>query len=239
MSEKSPCQLILALDLPSREEALSMLDRLEGAVDYVKIGLQLFTAYGPDFVREVADREYKVFLDLKLHDIPNTVAKAIRGIAALPVELLTLHASGGREMLEWAAAAQRESAPQLRLLAVTVLTSMDAAQLKALNVSVSTEAQVMALAQSAMDCHVHGLVCSSLELAPLRVRFGSDPLIVTPGIRPKGSDRDEQKRIMTPTAAARAGSNFVVVGRPILRAKDPAAIAQSVKKELEASHVSQ
>ncbi|MGZ0655100.1 orotidine-5'-phosphate decarboxylase [Coraliomargarita sp. W4R53] len=232
MSKSAPCQLILALDLETREEALAMLDRLGDSLKWVKIGLQLFTAYGPDFVREVADRGYKVFLDLKLHDIPNTVAKAVQSIATLPVELLTLHACGGGEMLEWANKARTDYAPNLNLLAVTVLTSMDEAQLRALNIDSTPEAQVLHLADITLRSGVQGLVCSSLELAPLRARFGHDPIIVTPGIRPAGSDANEQKRIMTPAAAAAAGSSFIVVGRPILKAEDPATAARAIQADL-------
>ena len=229
---KQSCQLILALDLETREEALAMLDRLGDSLKWVKIGLQLFTAYGPDFVREIADRGYKVFLDLKLHDIPNTVAKAVQSIASLPVELLTLHASGGAEMLEWANKARNEHAPNLNLLAVTVLTSMDEAQLRSLNVKATPEAQVLHLADITIQAGIQGLVCSSLELSPLRARLGNDPIIVTPGIRPAGSSADEQKRIMTPAAAAAAGSSYIVVGRPILKAEDPAAAAKAIQAEL-------
>ncbi|NBB80889.1 MAG: orotidine-5'-phosphate decarboxylase [Verrucomicrobia bacterium] len=232
MTNHAPCQLILALDLETREEALAMLDRLGDSLKWVKIGLQLFTAYGPDFVREVADRGYQVFLDLKLHDIPNTVAKAVQSIASLPVDLLTLHASGGSEMLEWANRARSDHAPELNLLAVTVLTSMDQAQLRSLNISSSTEDQVLHLADITLQAGIQGLVCSSLELAPLRTRFGPDPIMVTPGIRPAGSATDEQKRIMTPAAAAAAGSSYIVVGRPILKAENPAAAAQSIQAEL-------
>lgn len=234
MPSKQSCQLILALDLETKEAALNMLDRLGPSLPWVKIGLQLFTAYGPDFVREVADRGYKVFLDLKLHDIPNTVAKAVQSIATLPVELLTLHGSGGSEMLGWANQARNEHAPNLNLLAVTVLTSMDQAQLHSLNVKTSTESQVMHLADLSLSAGIQGLVCSSLELPPLRARFGPDPIIVTPGIRPAGSAADEQKRIMTPTDAAKAGSSYIVVGRPILKADDPAAAAQAIQAELSA-----
>lgn len=226
------CQLILALDLETREEALALLDRLGGSLQWVKVGLQLFTAYGPDFVREIADRGYKVFLDLKLHDIPNTVAKTVQSIAQLPVELLTVHAAGGSEMLDWANQARAEHAPQLKLLAVTVLTSMDAAQLRALNIQHSPEAQVLHLAEIALRARIQGLVCAPQELKPLRQRFGQEPVIVTPGIRPAGTDADEQKRIMTPAAAATAGSSYIVVGRPILKAPDPAAAAHALQAEL-------
>ncbi len=232
MSKSAPCQLILALDLETREEALALLDRLGDSLKWVKIGLQLFTAYGPDFVREIADRGYKVFLDLKLHDIPNTVAKAVQSISTLPVDLLTLHACGGGEMLEWANKARADYAPNLNLLAVTVLTSMNEAQLRSLNVASTPEAQVLHLADITLKSGVQGLVCSSLELAPLRERFGQEPIIVTPGIRPAGSAADEQKRIMTPAAAAAAGSSYIVVGRPILKAADPAAAARSIQADL-------
>lgn len=234
-SAQAPCQLILALDLETREEALAMLDRLGDSLKWVKVGLQLFTAYGPDFVREVAGRGYHIFLDLKMHDIPNTVAKAVQSIAALPVDLLTLHASGGREMLEWANRARADHAPGLNLLAVTVLTSMDEPQLRALNIDSTPEDQVLHLADITLQAGIQGLVCSSLELGPLRSRFGREPIIVTPGIRPAGSAADEQKRIMTPTAAAAAGSSFIVVGRPILQAADPAAAAQAIQAELHPS----
>ncbi|ADE53461.1 orotidine-5'-phosphate decarboxylase [Coraliomargarita akajimensis] len=237
MTEKHHCELILALDLETREEALAMLDRLGDSLEWVKIGLQLFTAYGPEFVREIADKGYKIFLDLKLHDIPNTVAKAVQSISALPVQMLTLHASGGAEMVEWANKARNEHAPELTLLSVTVLTSMNEAQLRSLNVQSSPEAQVINLADIALGAGSQGLVCSSLELSPLRARFGSDPVIVTPGIRPAGSAADEQKRIMTPKAAALAGSNYIVVGRPILRAEDPAAAARAIREELASARV--
>lgn len=232
MSETKKCSLILALDVETREEAFAMLDRLGDSLEWVKIGLQLFTAYGPDFVREIADKGYKVFLDLKLYDIPNTVAKAVQSISTLPVQLLTLHASGGGEMLEWANKARADYAPNLDLLAVTVLTSMNEAQLHSLNIKASTEAQVIHLANLSLNAGIQGLVCSSLELSPLRARFGNDPIIVTPGIRPVGSSADEQKRIMTPHAAACAGSSYIVVGRPILKADDPAAAAKAIQAEL-------
>ena len=233
MTNPVPCQLILALDLETREEALIMLDCLGGSIKWVKIGLQMFTAHGPEFVREIAGRDYKVFLDLKLHDIPNTVSKTVKSITTLPVELLTLHASGGSEMLQWANQARSDYSAQLNLLAVTVLTSMNEAQLHSLNVQKTTEEQVLHLADMTLRSGIQGLVCSSLELAPLRDRFGHNPIIVTPGIRPTGSFKDEQKRVMTPAAAAAAGSNFIVVGRPILKSDDPAATARAIRLEIE------
>lgn len=232
MTDPKTCSLILALDVETRESAMEMLDRLGNSLEWVKVGLQLFTAYGPDLVREIADRGYKVFLDLKLHDIPNTVAKAVQSIAKLPVDLLTLHASGGAEMLEWADKARNEHAPELNLLAVTVLTSMDAGQLKSLNVDAEPAAQVNHLASLSLQAGIQGLVCSPLELPALRSQFGRDPIIVTPGIRPKGSASDEQKRIMTPQDAAATGANFIVVGRPILKAPDPVAAVEAIRAEL-------
>ncbi|MEC7609700.1 MAG: orotidine-5'-phosphate decarboxylase [Verrucomicrobiota bacterium] len=233
MTNLAPCQLILALDLEAREEALATLNKLGNSIEWVKIGLQMFTAHGPEFVREIAGRGYKVFLDLKLHDIPNTVSKTVESIAKLPVELLTLHASGGSEMLKWANQTRADHAPGLNLLAVTVLTSMNNTQLHSLNIPKTTEEQVLHLANMSLKSGIQGLVCSSLELTTLRNHFGPEPIIVTPGIRPAGSAKNEQKRIMTPSAAAAAGSNFIVVGRPILNSDDPAAVAHSICEEIE------
>ena len=230
--DRKTCSLILALDLETREAAVEMLNQIDNSLEWVKIGLQLFTAYGPDIVREIADCGYKIFLDLKLHDIPNTVAKSVQSISKLPVSLLTLHASGGSEMMEWARKVRDEHAPDLNLLAVTVLTSMDAKQLHSLNISAEPTAQVEYLADLSLQAGIQGLVCSPLELPLLRSRFGQNPIIVTPGIRPKGSSSDEQKRIMPPSEAARAGANYIVVGRPILKAKNPAVTVAAIRKEL-------
>jgi orotidine-5'-phosphate decarboxylase len=223
---------ILALDLPDRQAALGCLDELTDSVRWVKIGLQLFTRYGPDFVEEVASRGYRVFLDLKLHDIPNTVAKAVESLAALPIELLTLHSCGGSEMLRWAVKARDASKPDLRLLAVTVLTSMDADGLAEVGVANSPALQVELLANMSLSAGVDGLVCSPLELAALRGIVGDKPLLVTPGVRPVGSDSNEQKRIMTPEEAIRAGTSYMVVGRPVLAAKDRRSAAESLNRIL-------
>jgi len=228
------CDLILALDVPEEAQAMAVLDRVGGDLRWVKIGLQLFTRHGPDFVERVASRGYRIFLDLKLHDIPNTVASAIESLAHLPIDLLTIHASGGSEMCRAAEAARRKSRPSLTLLAVTVLTSLDDAALRETGVNASAQEQVLHLARLATSAGVGGLVCSPLELPVLRRELGGAPVIVTPGVRPSGSALDDQKRALTPDEAARAGASYIVVGRPILKAADPAAAARSVRAELAA-----
>ena len=226
------CDLILALDCETADEAAPILRQLSGRLRWVKIGLQMFTAYGPDYVRRVADQGFSVFLDLKLNDIPNTVAKAVQSLAPLPIGMLTLHTSGGREMMEWAVKAQRHYKPELLLLGVTVLTSMDDAALNATGVPGSAAAQVERLARLAATAGLTGLVCSPHEVAPLRAALPVNVQLVTPGVRPADTAADEQKRVMTPADAARAGSNFIVVGRPILRAADPADAATRILHEL-------
>jgi orotidine-5'-phosphate decarboxylase len=228
------CDLILALDVPDEAQAMTMLDRVGRDLRWVKIGLQLFTRYGPDFVERVADRGYRIFLDLKLHDIPNTVASAVESLARLPIELLTIHAGGGSEMCRAAEQARRKSKPGMTLLGVTVLTSIDDAGLRETGVVATAEEHVLRLARLAVNAGVGGLVCSPLELTMLRRELGSAPVIVTPGVRPGGAAADEQKRILTPDAAARAGASYIVVGRPILKAADPAAAARAVCAELAA-----
>jgi orotidine-5'-phosphate decarboxylase len=226
------CDLILALDCETADEAAPLLRQLSGRLRWVKIGLQMFTAYGPDYVRRVADQGFNIFLDLKLHDIPNTVAKAVQSLAPLPIGMLTLHTSGGREMMEWAVKAQRQHKPDLLLLGVTVLTSMDDAALNATGVPGSAAVQVERLAKLAAGAGLSGLVCSPHEVAPLRAALPAGVQLVTPGVRPADSTADEQKRVMTPADAARAGSSFIVVGRPILRAANPADAATRILREL-------
>lgn len=226
------CDLILALDCETADEAAPLLRQLSGRLRWVKIGLQMFTAYGPDYVRRVADQGFSIFLDLKLNDIPNTVAKAVQSLAPLPIGMLTLHTSGGGEMMEWAVKAQRQYKPDLLLLGVTVLTSMDDAALNATGVPGSAAAQVERLARLAAKSGMSGLVCSPHEVAPLRAVLPAHVQLVTPGVRPADSAADEQKRVMTPADAARAGSNFIVVGRPILRAANPADAATRILRDL-------
>ena len=228
-----PCDLILALDVPSREEAAPLLRQLRGQLRWVKIGLQMFTAYGPNYVREVAGMGFDIFLDLKLHDIPNTVAKAVESLGPLPIRMLTLHTAGGGEMMRAALAAQQKTNPQLLLLGVTVLTSMDATGLGEIGVTTAPADQVARLGRLAADSGLRGLVCSPLEVAMLRQQLPPEMQLVTPGIRPAAeAGSDDQKRIMTPANAARAGSSYIVVGRPILQAADPAAAARAILAEL-------
>lgn len=237
-----PCDLILALDVPTREAAAPILRHLRGQLRWVKVGLQLFTAYGPNYVREVAGMGFNVFLDLKLHDIPHTVGKAVESLGPLPIGMLTLHTAGGAEMMRAALAAQQKTNPKLLLLGVTVLTSMDTTGLHEIGVASAAADQVARLGQLAADSGLRGLVCSPLEVALLRAKLPADLQLVTPGIRPTlvgpplagapSESSDDQKRVMSPAAAARAGSSFIVVGRPILQAPDPAAAARAILADL-------
>ena len=218
-------RLIVALDFLDTGAALALVDRLHGATRWFKVGLELYIAEGNSLVAELKRRGYSIFPDLKLHDIPNTVASAVRAASRLGVNMLTVHAGGGPEML---AAAVEATDPGLSLLAVTVLTSMDAVQLEAIGVTGTPAAQVDRLAIMAMACGVGGFVCSPNEVASLRKRLGNEPLLVIPGIRPEGSAIGDQRRIATPAAAMAAGASYLVVGRPITRAVDPEAAARAI-----------
>ncbi|MCF3652190.1 orotidine-5'-phosphate decarboxylase [Synoicihabitans lomoniglobus] len=230
-----PTQLILALDVPSRDVARPLLRQLSGSLPWVKVGLQMFTAYGPDWVKEVADQGFNVFLDLKLHDIPNTVAKSVESLSALPIGMLTLHTAGGRVMMAAAREAQLATKPHLQLLGVTVLTSMDATGLGEIGCGEDAAAQVSRLAHLGSASGLTGFVCSPLEVGMLSQSLPAGTQLVTPGVRPVGADVGDQSRIMTPGDAARAGSTHIVVGRPILKAPDPAAAAHAIMAELEAA----
>ena len=234
---KQDCKLILALDLPDRESALEMLNGLKGSLEWVKIGLQMYLRYGASFVREVADMGFKIFLDLKLYDIPNTVSSAVASLADLPISMLTIHTHGGREMMEAAVKKAKETNPDLLVLGVTVLTSFNAEGLAETGVSRAPALQVEHLAELAVASGMKGLVCSPLELEMLRANLPEDIALITPGIRTAGSSADEQKRIMTPLLAAQAGSSYIVVGRPILKAENPAEAAKAIIKEISQANV--
>ncbi len=225
-------RLIVALDFPDARAAFALVDRLEGAVRWFKVGLELYIAEGNYLLAELERRGFAVFLDLKLHDIPHTVGSAVRAASRLGVKMLTVHAAGGPEML---AAAVEAADPGLALLGVTVLTSMDGAQLEATGVHGSAAAQVERLATMAWAYGVRGLVCSPVEVAHLRRQLGQEPLLVIPGIRPEGSAIGDQRRIATPAAAMAAGASYLVVGRPITRAANPGTAARAILAEMQSA----
>jgi orotidine-5'-phosphate decarboxylase len=224
-------RLIVALDVADAAAARHLVDALAGRVGMFKVGSQLFTACGPELVRELVGRGEKVFLDLKYHDIPNTVAGAVSAACRLGVSLLSVHALGGRAMLEAAAAAL--PAMGVRLLAITILTSHDEAELEAVGLGGGVADSVQRLARLARSARLDGVVASPQELELIRKACGDDLLIVTPGIRPAGAARDDQARLATPRAAVAAGADHIVVGRPITEAPDPAAAAAAIVRELE------
>jgi orotidine-5'-phosphate decarboxylase len=226
-------QLVVALDVPDGSAALAVIERLEGLVQWFKVGLELYFSEGNTIVEAIRNRGYSVFLDLKLHDIPNTVAGAVRSAAATGAGMLTVHAAGGPAMLAAAqeAAAASPSAP--KLLAVTVLTSMDQAQLAATGIDSAPAELVIRLAGIAYDAGLRGFVTSAREIASLRAAH-PDATLVIPGIRPIGADSGDQRRVATPGAAIAAGADYLVVGRPITQAAYPAAAAQSILNEIAA-----
>ena len=226
-------ELIVALDVSSVAEVEQTIDRLGDAVTFYKIGLELFSAEGPEVVRIVKGRGKKVFLDLKLHDIPRTVERAVKSGAALGVDLMTIHASGGRAMIRAAkdaALSCGNHAP--KILAVTMLTSLDQPDLEDLGVGRGMRAQVEALGLLACVNGADGIVCSPQEVAAMRAALGPEALLVTPGVRPAGAALGDQKRVATPGQAVRDGSTHLVVGRPVLEADDPCAAARAITAEM-------
>ena len=229
-------RLIVALDFPSKEAAMELVDQLQGNCRWFKVGMELYYAAGNAVVEHLRERGFEVFLDLKLHDIPNTVAGAVKTVARAGASLLTVHAGGGEAMLR--AAAEAASGPDApRLLAVTVLTSMDAVQLKGAGVCDAPDVQVLRLAKLARGAGIDGLVCSAEEVGAVREAMGpglhgKGPLLVVPGIRPAGVDVGDQMRVATPGEAIRRGSSMLVVGRPITQAEDPAKAAAGILREM-------
>jgi len=234
----SKARLAVALDYPDAQQALKLVDTLGHTCQWFKVGMELYYAAGNDIVRELRNRGFDVFLDLKLHDIPNTVAGAVRSATQAGAGLLTLHASGGSAMM--AAATEAARAPgSPRLLAVTVLTSMDAAQLAGTGITASPADHVLRLAKLATQSGIDGFVCSAEEVAAVRAATGPNTLLVIPGIRPTGADIGDQKRIATPAQAIASGASMLVVGRPITQAADPAAAAQAILDEISKAETTQ
>ena len=225
-------RLIVALDVPDPDSALRLVHQLDTTCSWFKVGLELYVAAGPAIVEKIVSSGKNVFLDLKLHDIPNTVAGAVRSAARLGARMLTLHAGGGPAMLSAAKNEIAGLANPPELLAVTVLTSMDAGQLHATGVGRLPSSQVELLAKMGMEAGIRGFVCSPQEVAELRKLTGPEGVLVIPGIRPAGSAIGDQKRIAGPAEALRLGASYLVVGRPITQAADPAEAARSILKEM-------
>ena len=228
-------RLIVALDVSSAREALELAVKLRQGAGRLKVGKQLFTAEGPQVVRDLVAAGYGIFLDLKFHDIPNTVGAAVRSASALGVDMLTVHASGGSKMLRAAVEAARQAAKRPKILAVTVLTSMSDADVQEVGFSGRVVDEVLRLAELALGAGCDGIVTSAREAAEVRKRLGDGFAIVTPGIRPAGGAAGDQARVVTPGDAIRAGATHLVVGRPITGAADPAAAAISIVDEIEAA----
>jgi orotidine-5'-phosphate decarboxylase len=226
-------RLIVALDVSSSAEAQNIVSHLGDAVQIYKVGMQLYTGVGPQVVRDLVSCGKKVFLDLKYHDIPNTVAGAVREAAQLGVSMLTVHAAGGTKMLQAAAEAARSADTDLHVLAVTVLTSMDEQDLNASGVSGQVVDQAVRLASMALQAGCSGVVSSAKEVKTLRAQLGSDFLAVTPGIRPAGSASGDQARVVTPAEAIAAGATHIVVGRPITEAANPRVAVEEILQEME------
>jgi orotidine-5'-phosphate decarboxylase len=232
--------IIAALDVPTADQAIELAEQVAPAVGGFKIGMELFTAAGPDVVRRIRGTGASVFLDLKFHDIPNTVARAVASAVRLDVQMLTVHASGGLEMLQAAEQAAQETAREMGrtpplVLAVTILTSLDSNALSGIGLDPNVGRQVRRLANMANTAGLRGLVCSPLEVAELRQTLPRSLQLVTPGIRPASSPSDDQKRTLNPREAIDAGANWLVVGRPICAAQDPRAAAEAIRQSLSAS----
>jgi len=233
--EEARRRLIVALDVPDAEAAFELVDRLEASWRWYKVGLELFVAAGPAVLEPLIARGHSIFLDLKFNDIPNTVAGAVRSAAALGARMMTVHASGGPAMLAAAQEALAGLADPPQLLAVTVLTSMDEAQVQAIGLERKPGEQVEVLARMGFKAGVRGFVCSPQEVAKLRAITGPEGVLVIPGIRPSGGETGDQKRIATPAEALRAGASYLVVGRPITQAADPRKAAEAILAEMAAA----
>ncbi|HIF9179155.1 TPA: orotidine-5'-phosphate decarboxylase [Photobacterium damselae] len=226
-------KVIVALDYDNQNDALAFVDRIEPGSCRLKVGKEMFTFYGPDFVRKLHDRGHSVFLDLKFHDIPNTCSKAVKAAAELGVWMVNVHASGGERMMT----ASREilepyGKDRPLLIGVTVLTSMESSDLAGIGISRSPQEQVMNLATLTKNSGLDGVVCSAQEASLLKSNLGQEFKLVTPGIRPAGSAAGDQRRVMTPVEAIAAGSDYLVIGRPITQAENPAQVLADINSTL-------
>ena len=225
-------KVIVALDFDTADETLALVDQLKPTMCRLKIGKQIFTREGPQLVKSLIAKGYDVFLDLKFHDIPNTVAAACAAAAELGVWMINVHAQGGPSMMRAAREAINQCAHKPLLIGVTILTSLNTDEIRAVGLHGSTEDNVMRLAKLAQESGLDGVVCSPLEVLSLRDQLNSNFKLVTPGIRPAGSSKDDQKRVMTPKTALAAGSDYIVIGRPITQSKHPLAALQSILNEI-------
>lgn len=232
MSSSSKSPVVVALDFDNAGAALALADRLEPIECRLKVGKELFTCAGPQVVEQLMHKGFEVFLDLKFHDIPNTCAKAVKAAAELGVWMVNVHASGGQRMMEAARDELEKFSNKPLLIAVTVLTSMEAGDLAGLGLAVSPLQQVERLAALAKTAGLDGVVCSAQEVAMLRRQLGQDFCLVTPGIRPPGAAANDQKRIVTPEQAMVMGSDYLVIGRPITQAEDPALRCREINLSL-------
>ena len=223
-------KIIVALDVATKKEALALVEQLRAQISFFKVGLQLYTAEGPEIVRGILATNAKVFLDLKLHDIPNTVGRAVESAARLEVQMLTIHLSGGPEMIRAAVAARKNN---LSILGVTVLTSADEETLREIGIPDKIDNQVLRLAQLGVDCGIDGLITSPREVKMLRQEFGRKIKIVTPGVRPNWAEAGDQKRAMTPREALDVGADYLVIGRPIVADPNPRQALTKILGELE------
>lgn len=225
-------KVLIALDFADADSALDFVAQLDSSECRLKVGKELFAVAGPEFVKTLIAKNFDVFLDLKYHDIPNTVAKAVQAAARMGVWMVNVHASGGSKMMRAAKEALNEFTNPPLLIAVTVLTSMQQEDLAELGIDVEPQEQVLRLAKLTKASGLDGVVCSAQETAMLRKELGSDFCLVTPGIRPAGSDVNDQKRIMTPPDAIQAGSSYLVIGRPITQSNDPVATLKEINQSL-------
>lgn len=225
-------QLIIALDFPTSYQALEFVKPLSPKQCKLKVGLELFVSAGPDFIKQLTDQGFDIFLDLKFHDIPNTAGSACSAAAKLGVWMMNVHASGGTTMMKTAKAAIDDQNSSTKLIAVTVLTSMNNQELASMNIKQSASEQVSALASLTKGAGLDGIVCSAQEAEMLRKDYGKEFLLVTPGIRPAGSATNDQSRIMTPGKAIQAGSSYIVVGRPITQSDNPIGVIEHINQEI-------